>query len=90
VGLPDGYNQSAPIEPHYIIYSADEIEKLVIMPNGGLNHFMLVICLGYKMPRYITDDGSKIDLAIEDNKLNDAIIAYLERCGVKEISWQEQ
>jgi hypothetical protein len=71
-------------------FSADEIEKLVIKPNGGLNHFVLVICPGYKIPRCITDDGSKIDLAIEDNKLNDATIAYLEHCGVKEISWQEQ
>jgi hypothetical protein len=64
--------------------SAREIEENIIKPSGGIENFLLIGGPGYKIPSYY-DDGIRMDMIIEDNKLFKATVAYLEFHGAKEV-----
>lgn len=60
-----------------------EIERLVIVPGGGLSAFTLKACPGFKLVQQ-SSDGATLDLIIEDDALAQAVVEYLERMGVPE------
>jgi hypothetical protein len=63
------------------LFSDSDIERLVIEPGGGLSAFHLKVCPGFKLIQW-SQEGTVLDLVLEDDALASATVNYLERMGV--------